>query len=95
MQSAFCRLLSLLCLCLLSGAVRAELPLLDLRRADVDTVPAVRLLEDASGQLSLYQARGRLLSEGTELRGVPSLGATCMRKPGAALTSQIAPPMFL
>lgn len=74
MQSAFCRLLSLLCLCLLSGAVRAELPLLDLRRADVDTVPAVRLLEDASGQLSLYQARGRLLSEGTELRGVPSLG---------------------
>ena len=74
MQSAFCRLLSLLCLCLLSGAVRAELPLLDLRRADVDTVPAVRLLEDASGQLSLYQARSRLLSEGRELRGVPSLG---------------------
>ena len=28
-------------------------------------------------------------------RGVPSLGATCMRKPGAALTSQIAPPMDL
>ena len=25
-------------------------------------------------------------------RGVPSLGATCMRKPGPALTSQIAPP---
>ena len=23
-------------------------------------------------------------------RGVPSVGATCMRKPGAALTSQIA-----
>ena len=26
------------------------------------------------------------------LRGVPSLGATCMRKPGPALTSQIPPP---
>lgn len=25
-------------------------------------------------------------------RGVPSVGATCMRNPGAALTSQIAPP---
>ncbi len=28
-------------------------------------------------------------------RGVPSLGATCMRKPGAAFTSQIAPPTSL
>jgi len=28
-------------------------------------------------------------------RGVPSLGLTCMRKPGAALTSQIAPPTDL
>ena len=28
-------------------------------------------------------------------RGVPSLGATCMRKPGVALTSQIAPPISL
>ena len=28
-------------------------------------------------------------------RGVPSLGATCMRKPGAALTSQMAPPVVL
>ena len=28
-------------------------------------------------------------------RGVPSLGATCMRKPGAALTSQMAPPVSL
>ena len=26
-------------------------------------------------------------------RGVPSLGATCMRKPGAALTSQMPPPI--
>ena len=26
-------------------------------------------------------------------RGVPSLGATCMRKPGAAFTSQMPPPM--
>ena len=28
-------------------------------------------------------------------RGVPSLGATCMRKPGAALTSQMPPPIDL
>jgi hypothetical protein len=28
-------------------------------------------------------------------RGVPSLGATCMRKPGAALTSQMPPPIAL
>ena len=28
-------------------------------------------------------------------RGVPSLGATCMRKPGAAFTSTIAPPISL
>ena len=28
-------------------------------------------------------------------RGVPSLGATCMRNPGAAFTSQIAPPASL
>ena len=28
-------------------------------------------------------------------RGVPSLGATCMRKPGAALTSQMPPPTSL
>jgi hypothetical protein len=28
-------------------------------------------------------------------RGVPSLGATCMRKPGAAFTSQIPPPTVL
>ena len=27
--------------------------------------------------------------------GFPSLGATCIRKPGAALTSQIAPPASL
>ena len=26
-------------------------------------------------------------------RDVPSLGATCMRKPGAAFTSQIPPPI--
>ena len=26
-------------------------------------------------------------------RGVPSLGATCMRKPGAAFTSQMPPPI--
>ena len=26
-------------------------------------------------------------------RGVPSLGATCIRNPGPALTSQIAPPV--
>ena len=26
-------------------------------------------------------------------RGVPSVGATCMRKPGAALTSQMPPPI--
>ena len=26
-------------------------------------------------------------------RGVPSLGATCMRNPGAALTSQMPPPI--
>ncbi len=25
-------------------------------------------------------------------RGLPSVGATCMRKPGAALTSQMPPP---
>ena len=28
-------------------------------------------------------------------RGLPSLGAMCMRKPGAALISQIAPPTSL
>ena len=28
-------------------------------------------------------------------RGVPSLGATCMRKPGAALHSQMPPPISL
>ena len=28
-------------------------------------------------------------------RGVPSLGAMCMRKPGAALTSQMPPPIDL
>ena len=28
-------------------------------------------------------------------RGVPSLGATCMRNPGAALHSQMPPPMSL
>ncbi len=28
-------------------------------------------------------------------RGVPSVGATCMRKPGAALTSTITPPTSL
>jgi hypothetical protein len=28
-------------------------------------------------------------------RGVPSLGAVCIRKPGAALTSQMAPPFSL
>ncbi len=28
-------------------------------------------------------------------RGLPSLGAMCIRKPGAALTSQMAPPFSL
>ena len=28
-------------------------------------------------------------------RGVPSVGATCMRKPGAALISTMAPPTSL
>ena len=28
-------------------------------------------------------------------RDLPSLGATCMRKPGAAFTSQMPPPMLL
>ena len=27
-------------------------------------------------------------------RGVPSLGATCMRNPGAAFTSQMPPPIL-
>lgn len=74
MSSAFRWLVPLLCLALFCGAARAELPLLDLRSADVDTVPTVRLLEDVSEQLSLHQARAHLLSEGRVLQSIPSLG---------------------
>ncbi|HSX70932.1 MAG TPA: diguanylate cyclase, partial [Pseudomonas sp.] len=74
MSSALCRLLSLLFLMLFCGAARAELPLFDLRQADLDTVPPVRLLEDPAEQLSLHQARARLLDEGQDLRAIPSLG---------------------
>lgn len=74
MSSILRRLLPLLCLLLFCGAARAELPLLDLRHADIDTVPGVRLLEDAGEQLALHEARARLLTDGHDLQSIPSLG---------------------
>src|SRR5690606_22044760 len=75
MSSILRRLLPLLLLALACAAVRAEpLPLLDLRRADLDAPPPVALLEDPGERLALHQARARLSEQGRELRHIPSLG---------------------
>ena len=73
MSSVFRWLVPLLLLALCATA-RAELPLLDLRQADPGTVPAIRMLEDASEQLALHQARERLPDQGRTLNRIPTLG---------------------
>ncbi|MQK66028.1 hypothetical protein EIZ87_25600, partial [Escherichia coli] len=41
---------------------------------DSHAVPALRLLEDASEQLALHQARERLSNQGWTLNRIPTLG---------------------
>ncbi len=62
---------------------------------DVVVLPLVPVMQ-AIGTLA-DEPRGNSMSitGPAASRGVPSLGATCMRNPGAALTSQMPPPTDL
>jgi hypothetical protein len=61
----------------------------------VVVLPLVPVIEAMGMRLGVSGGNSMSITGPATSRGLPSLGATCMRKPGAALTSQIAAPVSL
>ena len=59
----------------------------------VVVLPFVPVIEAIGTRAGVPGGKSMSITGSATLRGSPSLGATCMRKPGAAFTSQIAPPV--
>ena len=60
---------------------------------DVVVLPLVPVTAAMGMRLGASGGNSMSMTGPATSRGVPSLGATCMRKPGPALTSQIPPPV--
>ena len=56
-------------------------------------LPLVPVIEAIGIRLGLPGGKSMSITGPATSRALPSVGATCMRKPGAALTSQMAPPI--
>ena len=60
---------------------------------DVVVLPLVPVTAAIGTRLGAPGGKSMSITGPATSRGWPSLGATCMRKPGPALTSQMAPPV--
>ena len=77
-----------------TGVIPAILKMWAVMRATV-VLPLVPVIEVIGMRDGVPGGKSMSITGPATSRGVPSLGATCMRNPGAALTSQMAPPMDL